>query len=279
MQKLLTASLALVLTLAGGRRRPPRRTRRRRRMAARARASSERRAIRRTSRTSTMSTRTRRRAARCACRTPATFDTLNPILPKGVAGRRARPDLRDADDAGARRVRHRRRIRADRRRGALPGRLSSVTYRLNPEAKWHDGEPITADDVVWSFNKLDRAQPDSQRLLLPARRQGGEDRRARGDLHLRRDGQPRAAAHRRPAPRPAASTGGKAPTPTASKRDIGESTLEPPLGSGPVQGRARSCRAARSSTSACRTSGARTCTVNIGTEQFRRRSATSTSAT
>ena len=33
--------------------------------------------------------------------------------------------------------------------------------------------------------------------------QGGEDRRPRGDLHLRREGQPRAAAHRRPAPHPA----------------------------------------------------------------------------
>ncbi|MFZ2103736.1 MAG: extracellular solute-binding protein [Oricola sp.] len=35
-----------------------------------------------------------------------------------------------------------------------PEDYSSVTYRLNPKARWHDGEPVTADDVVWSFNVL-----------------------------------------------------------------------------------------------------------------------------
>ncbi|MEG9883275.1 MAG: extracellular solute-binding protein [Hyphomicrobiales bacterium] len=29
--------------------------------------------------------------------------------------------------------------------------LSRVTYRLRPRAAWHDGRPITPDDVVWSF--------------------------------------------------------------------------------------------------------------------------------
>jgi microcin C transport system substrate-binding protein len=29
---------------------------------------------------------------------------------------------------------------------------SWVAFNLRPEAKWHDGKPITADDVVWSFN-------------------------------------------------------------------------------------------------------------------------------
>ncbi|TKT74971.1 extracellular solute-binding protein [Aquamicrobium sp. LC103] len=35
-----------------------------------------------------------------------------------------------------------------------PDDYSSATYRLNPKAKWHDGKPITAEDVVWSFNVL-----------------------------------------------------------------------------------------------------------------------------
>jgi microcin C transport system substrate-binding protein len=35
-----------------------------------------------------------------------------------------------------------------------PADFSSATYRLNPAARWHDGQPITADDVVWSFNAL-----------------------------------------------------------------------------------------------------------------------------
>ncbi len=30
----------------------------------------------------------------------------------------------------------------------------SVTFTLRPEARWHDGQPITSEDVVWSFNTL-----------------------------------------------------------------------------------------------------------------------------
>ena len=32
-----------------------------------------------------------------------------------------------------------------------PEDFSSATYRLDPRAKWHDGKPITVDDVIWSF--------------------------------------------------------------------------------------------------------------------------------
>ncbi len=35
-----------------------------------------------------------------------------------------------------------------------PDDYSSVVYRIDPRARWHDGEPITADDVVWSFEVL-----------------------------------------------------------------------------------------------------------------------------
>ena len=31
---------------------------------------------------------------------------------------------------------------------------SSATFQIHPEAQWHDGKPITADDVVWTFNTL-----------------------------------------------------------------------------------------------------------------------------
>lgn len=30
----------------------------------------------------------------------------------------------------------------------------SVTFTINPDARWHDGQPITSDDVVWTFNTL-----------------------------------------------------------------------------------------------------------------------------
>lgn len=41
-----------------------------------------------------------------------------------------------------------------------PDDFSSATYRLDPRAKWHDGKPITAEDVVWSFNFLKSESPN-----------------------------------------------------------------------------------------------------------------------
>ncbi|MFI0844057.1 extracellular solute-binding protein [Mesorhizobium sp. IMUNJ 23232] len=40
-----------------------------------------------------------------------------------------------------------------------PDDYSSATYRLDPRAKWHDGQPITVDDVIWSFNVLKANSP------------------------------------------------------------------------------------------------------------------------
>ncbi|WP_024586686.1 extracellular solute-binding protein [Aliihoeflea sp. 2WW] len=40
-----------------------------------------------------------------------------------------------------------------------PDDYSSAIYRLNPDARWHDGEPVTAEDVVWSFEKLKEISP------------------------------------------------------------------------------------------------------------------------
>ncbi|MYD78079.1 MAG: ABC transporter substrate-binding protein, partial [Gammaproteobacteria bacterium] len=36
----------------------------------------------------------------------------------------------------------------------VPEDRSWVIFNLRQEARWHDGEPITADDVVWSFETL-----------------------------------------------------------------------------------------------------------------------------
>ncbi len=36
---------------------------------------------------------------------------------------------------------------------SYPDDFSSATFRLDPDAKWWDGQPITADDVIWSFEK------------------------------------------------------------------------------------------------------------------------------
>lgn len=36
---------------------------------------------------------------------------------------------------------------------SFPDDYSSVSFRLDPDARWHDGQPVTADDVLWSFSK------------------------------------------------------------------------------------------------------------------------------
>ena len=41
-----------------------------------------------------------------------------------------------------------------------PADYSSVTYRLNPDARWHDGQPVTPEDVVWSFETQIAQNPD-----------------------------------------------------------------------------------------------------------------------
>ncbi len=35
-----------------------------------------------------------------------------------------------------------------------PADRSWVTFTLRPQARWHDGRPVTADDVIWSFETL-----------------------------------------------------------------------------------------------------------------------------
>ena len=85
---------------------------------------------------------------------------------------------------------------------SYPADYSSVTYRLRAEAKWHDGKPVTPDDVIFSLDAYRRKSSAAFRLL-PPRHQGGEDRRARHHVHVRRPGQSRTAADRRPAQRAA----------------------------------------------------------------------------
>ncbi|WP_299809136.1 extracellular solute-binding protein [uncultured Roseibium sp.] len=41
----------------------------------------------------------------------------------------------------------------------FPDDYSWVEYRIDPNARWHDGEPVTAEDVVWSFEKAIELDP------------------------------------------------------------------------------------------------------------------------
>jgi microcin C transport system substrate-binding protein len=42
---------------------------------------------------------------------------------------------------------------------SYPPDFSSVTYRLHPQATWHDGRPITAEDVLFSFHAFRQNNP------------------------------------------------------------------------------------------------------------------------
>jgi microcin C transport system substrate-binding protein len=44
-------------------------------------------------------------------------------------------------------------------RVSFPEDFSSVTYRLRPFAKWHDGKPVTPEDVIFSFNAFKTNSP------------------------------------------------------------------------------------------------------------------------
>jgi ABC-type transport system substrate-binding protein len=45
----------------------------------------------------------------------------------------------------------------------VPADLSYATFTLRPEARFHDGSPITADDVIWTFETLKKRR---QRLSI-----------------------------------------------------------------------------------------------------------------
>ncbi len=42
---------------------------------------------------------------------------------------------------------------------SYPDDRSSVTYRLRAIARWHDGKPVTPDDVIFSFDTFKHEQP------------------------------------------------------------------------------------------------------------------------
>ncbi len=49
---------------------------------------------------------------------------------------------------------------------AVSADRKSATFTLNPAARWHDGKPITAEDVVWSFTTLKEKGHPSYRVLF-----------------------------------------------------------------------------------------------------------------
>lgn len=114
-----------------------------------------------------------------------------------------------------------------------PEDYSSATYRLNPKARWHDGEPVTAEDVAWSLEILKEISPMHNRYFANVERaeiisdhevkfifdQAGNKElpHIMGDL-------PVLPKH-----------WWEGTDKDGNQRDVKQPTLEPPLGSGPYK--------------------------------------------
>ncbi|MBK1695940.1 ABC transporter substrate-binding protein [Rhodovibrio salinarum] len=111
----------------------------------------------------------------------------------------------------------------------MPEDRDWVAYTLRKDARWHDGEPITVEDVIWSFNTLKEQGHPQYRFyyknVKSARQIGPRTVRFEFSEGLNRElplilGQlPVLPKHYW----------------TAEGRTFGKSTLEPPLGSGPYK--------------------------------------------
>jgi microcin C transport system substrate-binding protein len=111
-----------------------------------------------------------------------------------------------------------------------PDDFSSATYRINPNAKWHDGKPITAEDVVWSLGVLKANSPSYNRYFHNVTEAVALSEREvqfkfdqKGNREL-----PHIMGDLAVLPKhwwEGTDASGK-------KRDISQPTLEPPLGSG-----------------------------------------------
>lgn len=157
------------------------------------------------------------------------FDTFNPILPKGEAAAGLgfvyetlmTPSLDEVNTYY----------------GLLAKELmiapdyGAVTFRIDPDARWHDGRPVTAEDVAWSFDISKEINPNSAQYYANVTK---AEVTAPGEVTFTFD-----------------QTGNRelplilgqllvlpqhwweGTDAEGNKRDIAQSTLEPPMGSGP----------------------------------------------
>ncbi len=111
-----------------------------------------------------------------------------------------------------------------------PPDFSSVTYRLRAGARWHDGKPITPEDVVWSFEVLKKHNPGQAfyyRHVVKAEQTGEREITFTFDGPGNRE-LPQIVGQLNVMPKhwwTGTDTNGK-------PRDIAGGTLEPPLGGG-----------------------------------------------
>jgi microcin C transport system substrate-binding protein len=160
-----------------------------------------------------------------------TFDSFNPILSRGNVvtglGRVFETLMTSSDDE------------ASSSYGLLaealsyPDDYSSVSFLLREEARWHDGEPVTPEDVVFSFEKSIEHNPQLEfyyQHVTGAEVTGEREVTFRFDEANNRE-LPQIMGQLPILPKHWWEGEGAAGNP----RDIGQTTLEPPLGSGPYR--------------------------------------------
>ena len=144
------------------------------------------------------------------------------------------------------------------KRSSYPDDHSSVTYRLRANARWHDGEPVTADDVVYSFDTFKKNSPQ---LAAYYRHVTKAEKTGEREVTFTFDGpgQSRTAADRRPAAGAAeALVGRHRQVGQEARRHGDDAGAAARLRALPDQG--DSCPGAASSTRRSPTIGARTST-------------------
>ncbi len=110
---------------------------------------------------------------------------------------------------------------------------SWVAYRLRPEARWHDGTPVTAEDVIFSFESWKKLDPELSayyRHVVKAERIGEREVSFTFDSAGNRE-LPLIVGELTVLPK----LWWQASDKNGNKRDISVTTLEPPLGAGPYR--------------------------------------------
>ncbi len=116
---------------------------------------------------------------------------------------------------------------------SYPEDFSSVTYRLRAQAKWHDGKPVTPDDVIFSLDAFKKYHPQYSayyRHVVKAEKSGDRDIKFTFDASGNRE-LPQIVGQLTILPKhwwEGSAADGR-------KRDIAATTLEKPLGSGPYR--------------------------------------------
>lgn len=114
-----------------------------------------------------------------------------------------------------------------------PDDFSWVTYRLRPEGKWHDGRPVTPEDVIFSMEVLKKYSPryaSYYRHVVKYEKVGDRDIKFTFDAPGNRE-LPTIVGELMVLPK----HWWEGNDSEGRKRDISQTTLEKPLGSGPYR--------------------------------------------